>query len=141
MFQLVYASSAHRPMTPSTLDALLGTIRANNERLGVTGMLLYRDERFLQVLEGPQHTVRTLYDTIRADERHTAVVPLRERLVDQREFADWTMGFSDLERADPDTLLDGYVPLLNGQFTPEHFRRHPAQVHQTLLRFRGVAQR
>jgi hypothetical protein len=139
MFQLVYASSATCPMTPSALEALLGTARSKNERLGVTGMLLYRDARFVQVLEGPQHTVRTLYDTIRADDRHTAVIPLRERLVDQREFPGWAMGFSDLDRARPETLPDGCGPFLNDKFAPEHFRKAPDRLHQTLLQFRSAA--
>lgn len=141
MFQLVYASSADRPMPPEALETLLERARAKNERLDITGMLLYREERFLQVLEGQQQAVRSLYDTIRRDERHTAVITLRERLVDQREFPRWTMGFKNLDRADPAELPDSCVPFMNGAFTPTHFRKDPGQAHRVLLQLRGPAAR
>jgi hypothetical protein len=135
MFQLVYASTAARPMPPEDLRALLQAARPKNERLGVTGMLLYRDARFLQALEGEEQTVRGLYDTIRADERHTAVIALRERLVDARDFPDWTMGFTNLDRTDPEDAPEGYASYLNGAFTPDHFRKNPGQVHEALVQF------
>ena len=139
MFQLVYASSAVHPMQPNDLEPLLEEARTKNDRLDITGMLLYRDGRFLQALEGSQHTVRSIYDTIRKDERHTSVITLRERLVDTREFPGWAMGFTNLDRTNPDELPEGCVPFLNGAFSPDHFRRNTGQVHQTLLQFRNVA--
>lgn len=141
MFQLVYASSAVRPMQPNDLNTVLEDARGKNQRLAITGMLLYRDKRFLQVLEGEEQTVRTLYDTIRRDDRHTAVITLRERLIGEREFPDWAMGFTDLNRADASELPEGPIPFMNGQFTPRYFRQNHKQVHQALLQFRDAASR
>ena len=60
MFHLVYVSSAVRPFSKSELVELLNVTRDNNSRLGVTGMLLYRDGNFMQVLEGGEPVVRAL---------------------------------------------------------------------------------
>ncbi len=66
MFFLVYVSSATRPFSGEDLRALLATCRKNNAELGVTGMLLYKDGNFMQVLEGDEEAVRGLYEKIPA---------------------------------------------------------------------------
>ncbi len=58
MFFLVYVSSATRPFSGEDLRALLETCRKDNAELGVTGMLLYKDGNFMQVLEGDEDAVR-----------------------------------------------------------------------------------
>ena len=52
MIQTAYVSRAAETMTQENLLALLQQCLANNEAGGVTGMLLYGNETFLQVLEG-----------------------------------------------------------------------------------------
>ena len=96
MLSLVYVSSATELLSSDELVALLEQSRAANEGRGITGMLLYRDGNILQCLEGPEDDVRRLYDTISRDPRHDGVIVLVEEEVEQRSFADWSMGFKDL---------------------------------------------
>lgn len=107
MLSLVYASTATHPFSDDDLTALLATCRENNARAQLTGMLVYRDGRFLQVLEGPEPAVRTLMDTLATDPRHTGIRVMFEEPLEERQFAEWTMGF---ERADAGSAadLDGY---------------------------------
>lgn len=107
MLSLVYASTATHPFSDDDLTALLATCRENNARAQLTGMLVYRDGRFLQVLEGPEPAVRTLMDTLATDPRHTGIRVMFEEPLEERQFAEWTMGF---ERADTGSAadLDGY---------------------------------
>ena len=93
VFQLVYCSSAVRPMDEAALTSLLLRARANNTRLGITGVLLYHDGSFLQVLEGAEAVVRSLFDRIVRDPAHSSVVELLSRPIEQREFPGWSMGF------------------------------------------------
>ena len=60
LLSVVYSSTAVVPFSDHDLFELLEHSRENNARDGLTGMLLYRDERFLQVLEGPEEAVRRL---------------------------------------------------------------------------------
>ena len=76
VYYLVYISSATWLMSDEELAALLMECRTNNERLQVTGMLLYKEGNFIQVLEGEQETVEQLYIKIRADVRHTGATEL-----------------------------------------------------------------
>ena len=74
MFQIVYASSALQPFTKPELQALLEQARPKNDKLGVTGMLLYKDGNFMQVLEGEQDVVGKLVETIERAPRHKGVL-------------------------------------------------------------------
>lgn len=49
MYQLVYLSSAVELFREEELKDLLATSRLNNEKLHVTGMLLYHEGNFIQV--------------------------------------------------------------------------------------------
>lgn len=101
MLSLIYSSVATRALEPSDLTALLTQSRASNEQTGITGMLLYRNGYFLQVLEGPDTEVRAKMHTIRDDDRHTKVAVLLEDVIEERQFPEWTMGFpSDQELED-----------------------------------------
>jgi hypothetical protein len=93
MLSLIYSSVATSVLEPHELTALLEQSRASNEQTGITGMLLYRNGYFLQVLEGPDTAVRQKMQAIRDDARHTKVSVLLEDVIEDRQFPDWTMGF------------------------------------------------
>jgi hypothetical protein len=93
MLSVVYASTAAVPFSEEALSVLLERSQAKNARLGLTGLLLYKDGQFMQALEGAEDAVRDLYAVIAADPRHSGVRTLLEEQVSARQFPDWTMGF------------------------------------------------
>jgi hypothetical protein len=92
LLSVVYASTASEPFGDARLAELLAQSRASNTRRDLTGMLLYRNGRFVQVLEGPESEVRGLLSVIQDDPRHTGMRVLAEEYIAAREFSDWTMG-------------------------------------------------
>ena len=66
MKYLIYMSSATQLMSNEELLELLKTCRENNEKKNLTGMLLYGEGAFVQVLEGEEETVEATYDIIKA---------------------------------------------------------------------------
>lgn len=93
MLSIVYSSRAASDIGQSDLRELLTRSRSNNERDGLTGMLLYRSGYFLQVLEGPDDGVRRRLTVIEADERHDDVKVLIDETIEERLFPEWTMAF------------------------------------------------
>ena len=91
--QLVYASAATHSMDEEELAQILGSARENNGALGITGMLLYHEGSFLQVLEGEKSAVEALFAKIEKDERHTETLVLLRADVEERSFRRWSMGF------------------------------------------------
>ena len=94
MLQLLYISTAREPITAAMCDDILAVSRRNNRPAGITGLLVAGQRRFLQALEGPDDEVRAAYDRIAADPRHFACVVLSRRIVEQRSFGDWAMGYT-----------------------------------------------
>jgi hypothetical protein len=94
LLSLVYASTASIDFTTSDLEGLLLHSRSANEADDVTGMLLYRRGRFLQLLEGPGLAVRAKMTKIQRDPRHENVRTLLEEDVPARQFPEWTMGYA-----------------------------------------------
>jgi len=135
LFFLVYVSSAVRPFSRGDLEDLLATSRGNNAGLGITGMLLYKDGNFMQVLEGEEGAVRALYDKIGNDPRHRGEITLREGFTEERQFPDWSMGFRDLESQEI-RKLPGYNEFLNTPLTGREFFKDPTRAQKLLLTFK-----
>nr|WP_249407778.1 BLUF domain-containing protein [Frigoribacterium sp. CFBP 8759] len=108
----VYVSRSSYPFTDDDLANLLMTSRSNNARLGITGMLLHREGRFIQVLEGPEEAVRERLAVIARDPRHTAVHTIVDELVEDRLFPAWTMGYRAVTD-DLATVLPGYADVFD----------------------------
>ena len=111
MIQLIYGSTAVKPFTSPELVELLNKARQKNERLNITGLLLYFDSSFIQVLEGDAAAVDGLMESIKADERHEGIAIFFREEVTNREFPDWEMAF--LQISDDDIAkLPGYSEVL-----------------------------
>jgi hypothetical protein len=126
-YRLIYASSARRRLAAADLEAILDVARRNNARQGISGMLLYKDGNFIQLLEGAEDAILRLFETIKADSRHRGIVVLDERPVDAPALADWSMGFREV---DADAEGAGLFKL-----TEQTIDRELADTPRTILRF------
>lgn len=95
-YYLIYASFATQDWTDQELFDLLATSRARNSQLGITGLLVYAQRRFLQILEGDQGQVLELYEKIKAHPGHKHAMVLLDDEIEERLFPDWSMGFEHL---------------------------------------------
>jgi hypothetical protein len=89
---LLYVSTATEPMTEKTLRAIQDAGLRHNEPAGVHGVLLYRDNTFLQLLEGPDTAVEDIYQRICDDPRHTDVRVLYRGPCTTPMYAHYNMG-------------------------------------------------
>jgi hypothetical protein len=137
MYSLLYISRESLRFTAEQLRALLEQSREKNLRLHITGMLLYRDGNFMQLLEGEESVVRSLYQAIVADVRHCNVNTLIEGPVPARQFSDWSMGFQDLKTVDL-RLVPGYSEFLNVPLVKEEFTVNPTRGQELLLLFKKI---
>ena len=135
MYFLTYVSSAVTPFTPSELVELLATSHENNAKSNISGMLLYKDGNFMQVLEGDEDVVRTLYDKIGRDRRHRGLLTLIQGPLAERQFPDWSMGFRNLNTADV-LAMPGYSEFLNTPLTDPRFASDPTRCQKLLTTFK-----
>jgi len=135
VYYLAYVSSAVRRFTREQLVRLLRKSRANNARDGITGMLLYKDGNFMQVLEGEEPVVVATFERITRDRRHHNLIVLLRREEPERQFPDYLMGFYDLNSPDVHDL-PGYSEFLNSPLTGEEFSGDPSRSRRLLLSFK-----
>jgi hypothetical protein len=105
LVRLLYASRAAEPVSQALIDSILAQSRAHNPELGITGILCWGGEMFMQVLEGGRSEVNQLYNRIACDARHRDLVLLHYEEAAERRFAGWTMGQVNLGKINPSIVL------------------------------------
>ena len=96
MYYILYLSAAiELPGEPELID-ILSVSRRNNSRIGVTGVLLYGDGQFIQLLEGDKADVQATFEKISNDNRHKGITMVTSGNTEKRSFPEWSMGFKSL---------------------------------------------
>lgn len=113
----VYASRATSALTAPMIEDILERSRVNNPAHGITGILCYSGDVFIQVLEGARDEVCELYNAIVRDQRHANVRMLVFEEVRERKFCNWTMGHVDLSKVNPGLLLKYHERAVLDPFT------------------------
>lgn len=136
LFHLVYVSSASVAFPPAELLQLLEISRRNNTPRNITGLLLYRDGNFMQVLEGEEQHVRETHARILRDTRHQGAITLLQERIVERAFPGWAMAFRNLNAPEL-KALPGYSDFLNEDWFGAPILDDPDRALQLLLTFRG----
>jgi uncharacterized protein YbgA (DUF1722 family) len=106
MYRVIYISSATFDLNSSELEIMLHKFRENNQKKGITGLLLYVEGDFIQVLEGVKEQVVQLFTSIKKDPRNRSVITLFEGAIKQNQFPDWRMGFCKTTYSELGELID-----------------------------------
>ncbi|MBB5395467.1 BLUF domain-containing protein [Mucilaginibacter sp. AK015] len=112
MKNIVYISTAVKLMEDEQLVNLLNSARNMNLKHQVTGVLLYSEGTFIQVLEGNSSDVDHILSKIETDSRHKNLITLVDEPITERNFPEWSMGFYT-PNADNITHLAGYLKSTN----------------------------
>ena len=102
--RLLYVSLSAIPSDSPEIARIARVSQSRNCQCGVTGYLYYDDEIFVQVLEGLEQDVTSIYRSICADERHSQIRTLLVEETERRHFGGWAMGFHE---GTVDTRIDG----------------------------------
>ncbi|TVQ56729.1 MAG: BLUF domain-containing protein [Rhodobacteraceae bacterium] len=105
MEALIYVSTATELPNQRMIDRILDASHRNNPALDLTGMLLWSDMTFAQMLEGPSNALDILYARLQTDPRHSNLRLLSRWRIDQRLFSEWSMASRRLSPRGPWGLL------------------------------------
>ena len=108
LFQLIYVSAASDDFDPKEFPAILEKSRENNSKLDISGLLIFHEASFIQVLEGPKSDVQQLMTKIKLDSRHKNLKILSQKNLEEKEFESWSMGFFNSSLSEGQT---GFVDL------------------------------
>jgi hypothetical protein len=93
LVELIYLSEPAQEMSFLGLMRLLYHSYLRNTQLGITGALIYENNRFGQIIEGPKTQIEALWAKIQLDTRHKNIRLVESKSINQRSFSKWTMVF------------------------------------------------
>jgi hypothetical protein len=105
LVRCLYASLAASSNASAISDAILAQSRKNNPPRGITGMLCFTNEFFIQILEGGRAEVCELFNTITRDDRHSRIQILVFEEISERKFGNWSMAQVNISKINPALLL------------------------------------
>jgi hypothetical protein len=105
LVRLLYASRAAKSLNAKLVASILAECQTNNPARGITGVLCFSDEIFLQVLEGGRDAVCETFNAIIRDPRHEQVRLLHFEEISERRFGGWTMGQVNIGKVNSSLLM------------------------------------
>ena len=133
MIQLIYVSTAAKRISKDDLQKILLTSIHNNSKKNITGLLLYDQGAFCQILEGKEEDVHALFSRILKDDRHTNVIKIFDDEIMVRDFSSWSMNYINLDDYDKNQIhgYKGFTESIhNWNFI------NPLQAKDVLMHFR-----
>lgn len=137
MLSLCYVSAGTARLPEDKLIELLSQCRQNNALAKITGLLLYNGKgTFLQVLQGEDHAVTTLFEKIKQDERHHRVHCIGKKPIEKSDFPNWRMGFRPLDTSSVRSL-DGFSDFMNADDDLSFLSDHTDFTYSILSHFKS----
>nr|WP_299038974.1 BLUF domain-containing protein [uncultured Psychrobacter sp.] len=94
LISMTYASRANPDVSANDFNEILQQANENNAANGITGMLVFNKDYFLQTIEGPRAQINRLLYSLIADTRHHDLQVIETREIKHRDWAKWSMNYA-----------------------------------------------
>lgn len=115
LIRAIYTSKKAEYLSMSDIYDIWRLSVKNNSELQIYGLLLYKKNQFIQVLEGEKKDVNKILQKIKKDKRHSGFKLLGSERIDHIHFKQWNMGYI-LEPPQARLILEQYFP---GTYAPD----------------------
>lgn len=93
LVELVYTSHSISDLNDEDVSEILRGAHEKNKELGITGVLVYYNGEFMQLIEGTTTAINLLFQSISHDARHYNIKLVSYLEISERHFDNWEMGF------------------------------------------------
>ncbi len=98
MKRITYISRLAEPFSMEEIEKIGITSSRNNRKENITGLLVYFERMFFQIIEGGEREIDALFEKIGNDPRHHDIFRLKtEYDIDERLFPSWSMKTINLD--------------------------------------------
>ena len=105
MKRITYISRIAYPLSPGDIETIGNISSQNNRQVNITGLLVYFEKLFFQIIEGDDIKVDQLFEKITQDPRHSDLLRLKtEYEIAERLFPSWSMKTINLDNNVDDLL-------------------------------------
>ncbi len=115
-YAISYVSTVNPALSDTEIQQALDFSKNWNNDNNITGILLYSQGNFFQVLEGDEDLLKDLFSRIKTDERHHNIIPIFQKQVPNTKFDEYQVDFVSLDDRYKDEHFDTYlsqISLLN----------------------------
>jgi hypothetical protein len=91
MHQIIYTSTVRAGLSQEDVFRIVEQSARNNPSRDITGFLLFRKGKFLQLVEGPLMALETLLAQLGNDDRHSDLTVVSRLPIARRSFPRWRM--------------------------------------------------
>ncbi|MDT0641652.1 BLUF domain-containing protein [Zunongwangia sp. F363] len=104
-----YVSTARRELSSQEVEEILKISEINNNNNNITGLLLFSEGNFFQVLEGEEHSISDLYEKIKQDKSHHSIIKIFEKPINKESFEEYSCKFLSSEVGYEGKAIDRYL--------------------------------
>jgi hypothetical protein len=117
---LIYVSTAKYSMGHEKVMDILQVSWRHNHNSDISGILIYDDNYFVQLLQGPINTVDTLYEKISNDIRHHSIELIGTELLARKDVNGWGMGLINNQEIVENLYLKHNIKHAKGLYESEY---------------------
>lgn len=88
-----YVSTAHIDLQEQEVNVIMNQTNKFNKTRNISGILLYNDRNFFQLIEGDKKTIEDLYEKIIKDSRHQNIIKFLDKAVSKPPFDGYLTDF------------------------------------------------
>ena len=96
-FAISYVSTICTSILDEEIYQLFEFVKSNNDKNHISGMLMYSDGNFFQVLEGKKEAVKALFEKIKKDHRHYDIIPIIQHPIELISFSEYQTSFTTIK--------------------------------------------
>jgi hypothetical protein len=133
MYYIIYISAGVNWFSEKELTDTLEVSNINNSLNNITGLLLYSEGNFIQLLEGEEQDVKITFNRINQDQRHKGITIIASGTIEYRNFPEWAMGFKSIYANDL-AELNGYLDPSNKDFLKNKEKRLPVNLLKAFVK-------
>jgi hypothetical protein len=105
-------STANPELTEDVLLEILLDAQNRNASNSITGLLLHSDGNIIQVIEGREDKVNSLYKNIANNSLHRGVTLIVSEPIKKRDFPEFRMGFRRVRSRNLELQLPGFTEIV-----------------------------
>lgn len=110
---ICYVSSAKQNLSIIDQQFIFDQTLKKNTSLDISGVLVFNEGNFMQIIEGENDKISILYDKIKEDSRHHNIIEIINNPVKEKLFEGFETGYAVINNLKGLYSLQVYLNLLN----------------------------
>ena len=108
-YAICYVSTAAKELYKIEINQILELTEKKNNENDLSGILLYSDGNFFQVIEGEKDQVDEIFTVIKQDSRHFNIFTIFEKQISATNFEDYKVDFLTVSMRKDQKELQPYI--------------------------------